>query len=120
MFELSPAAGGGWTETVVYNFHSFDGYSPNGSLIMDASGNLYGLTFFGGIGTGEGSAFELVQTQPGVWKKKILHSFGNVSTVGQEPVGGLVADSSGNLYGTLSVGGSRRLAATMAAARYSS
>jgi uncharacterized repeat protein (TIGR03803 family) len=106
VFQLSPASGGGWTETAIYNFHSFDGYSPNGSLIMDASGNLYGLTFFGGIGTGEGSAFELVQTQPGVWKKKILHSFGNVSTDGQEPVGGLVADASGNLYGALSLGGS--------------
>ncbi len=106
VFELSPVAGGGWTENVIYNFHSLQGYGPNGSLILDASGNLYGLTFFGGIGTGNGSAFELVQTQPGVWKKKILHSFGNVSTDGQEPVGGLVADSAGNLYGVLSVGGS--------------
>jgi len=106
VFELSPMVGGGWTESVIYTFHSLDGYSPNGSLILDASGNLYGLTFFGGIGIGEGSAFELVQTQPGVWKKKILHSFGNVSADGQEPVGGLVVDSSGNLYGTLSIGGS--------------
>jgi uncharacterized repeat protein (TIGR03803 family) len=107
VFELTPAAGGGWTETVIYNFSSLaDGYNPTGNLILDASGNLYGMTFLGGSGAyGNGNVFELKHTQTGTWIKGILHSFGNVAGDGSNPVGGLIMDSAGNLYGTTSIGG---------------
>jgi hypothetical protein len=41
-----PAAGSSaWTETVLHNFQGFpDGVGPYGSLILDASGDLYGVT----------------------------------------------------------------------------
>jgi hypothetical protein len=53
VFELSPGAKGKWTETVIYRFQgeaSQDGSVPNGGLIIDAAGNLYGVTAYGGTG----------------------------------------------------------------------
>src|ERR1039458_5392996 len=49
VFELTPAAGAGWTETVLHNFSSngTDGVWPNAGLIFDAAGNLYGTTALG-------------------------------------------------------------------------
>ena len=42
VFELSPAAGGGWTQTVLYNFSNQKSrYVAAGSLTFDAAGNLY-------------------------------------------------------------------------------
>jgi uncharacterized repeat protein (TIGR03803 family) len=57
VFKLSPS-GGGWTETVIYNFQAGnDGYYPEGGLLLDAAGNLYG-TSYGGSG-GKGIVYEL-------------------------------------------------------------
>lgn len=39
-FELSPLAGGGWQETTIYS--ASDGSLPNGGLVIDPAGNLYG------------------------------------------------------------------------------
>ena len=46
VFELTPGAGGTWTEKVLYNFSGgTDGTEPIGALIFDAAGNLYGTTY---------------------------------------------------------------------------
>lgn len=60
VFELSPAGGGTWTETILYSFSSqgSDGYSPNGDLILDKAGNLYGVTASGGQSQ-DGAVFEV-------------------------------------------------------------
>jgi uncharacterized repeat protein (TIGR03803 family) len=60
VYELSPAAGGLWTETILHDFQDnfFDGYSPETSLVMDSHGNLYGTTQDGGSGNG-GTVFEI-------------------------------------------------------------
>lgn len=60
VFELSPEGNGKWTEKVVHTFVSNgkDGLSPNASLIFDAAGNLYGVTFYGGT-DGQGTLFEI-------------------------------------------------------------
>jgi hypothetical protein len=55
VFQLRPPAHNGdpWTETLIYQFQgvgSKDGSAPNGGLIMDAAGNLYGVTAYGGAG----------------------------------------------------------------------
>ena len=106
VFELSPKAGGGWTEKVLHSFRgqkNGDGTDPWGSLIFDAAGNLYG-TASGGGACGWGIAFELVPQANGNWTEKILHNFGCGSD-GAEPLVGLVFDTAGNLYGTTYYGG---------------
>ena len=59
VFELTPQAGGGWTETVLHVFSSgTDGASPEAGLIFDAAGNLYGTTEGGGTHQ-YGTVFEI-------------------------------------------------------------
>jgi uncharacterized repeat protein (TIGR03803 family) len=110
-FELIPQTGGGWKEKVLhnFNFNGKDGSNSYASLTFDASGNLYGTTFYGGNSTacngGCGTVFELIPQAGGRWKAKILHNFGKNSTDGQSPVAGLIFDALGNLYGTARGGG---------------
>jgi uncharacterized repeat protein (TIGR03803 family) len=104
VFELTPTAGGGWTETVLHNFRGKDGYNPNSSLIFDAAGNLYGTTVKGGH-YGYGTVFELTPTAGGIWAETLLHSFNNNGTDGYWPYAGLIFDAVGNLYGTSYLGG---------------
>jgi uncharacterized repeat protein (TIGR03803 family) len=107
VFELRPAAGGTWTETVIYNFGatSADGITPFAGLVFDAQGNLYGTTSLGGA-HGFGTVFELSPGAGGVWTEKVLYSFGATSTDASQPKrGSLIFDASGNLYGTTRFGG---------------
>jgi uncharacterized repeat protein (TIGR03803 family) len=111
VFKLSPGKNGGWTETVLHSFtHSgFDGYDVVSGVILDAGGNIYGTTYFGGTHSscanfvGCGAVFELVND--GKWTEKLLHSFGSRGD-GIFPTAGLIADAKGNLFGTTSAGGS--------------
>ncbi|MGO8793576.1 MAG: choice-of-anchor tandem repeat GloVer-containing protein [Candidatus Sulfotelmatobacter sp.] len=104
VFEMSPKAGGGWTEKTLHSFgKGTDGANPFDGLIFDASGNLYGTTLMGGAYTYYGVAFELMRKVGGGWTEKILHNFGNTGD-GSNP-SGLIFDGSGNLYGTTSSGG---------------
>jgi hypothetical protein len=117
VYELSPPTqkGGAWTETVLYSFPTAkQGYLPNGDLVFDSVGNLYGATMFGGgYGTACdpfyqycGAVFELSppQKQGGAWTEKVLHGFMG-GTDGSNPNGGLVFDSKGAIYGTTYRGG---------------
>ena len=103
-FELTPAAGGTWTEKVLWNFGSgADGSYPQGGLIFDAAGNLYGTTTSGGA-HGPGTVFELMPAGGGTWSERVVHSFGNGAD-GSGPYAGLIFDAAGNLYGTTHQGG---------------
>jgi uncharacterized repeat protein (TIGR03803 family) len=101
VFSLKPN-GGGWTKSTIYSFAGGDGADPCGALILDKSGNLYGTTEYGGT-YGIGTVFELSHAN-GTWTETVLHSFS--STEGNGPLAGLISDSSGNLYGTATYGGS--------------
>ena len=104
MFELTPTAGGGWTEQVLYSFgNGADGAIPSASLIFDAAGNLYGTTVAGGTYS-SGTVFELTPATGGRWTEQVLYSFGN-GTDGNTPEAPLIFDATGNLYGTTSGGG---------------
>lgn len=108
VFELSPASGGPWTESVLYSFGggSPNGYKPDGGLVMDANGNLYGTTGSGGNGFGlDGTAFELSPAGGGAWSFAVIHSFGAYETDGFNPTAGMLFDADGNLYGTTFGGG---------------
>jgi uncharacterized repeat protein (TIGR03803 family) len=110
VFKLSPNGSGGWTARVLHNFSGFgDGGSPNGNLVLDAAGNIFGTTPTGGDKTacnrhGCGVVFELSPTMAGGWKYTGLYAFTG-GTDGGVPYAGLVIDSSGNLYGTTNQGG---------------
>ncbi len=58
IYELSPASGGGWSEQTLFRFHGSDGREPEGSLLMDSVGNLFGITTIGGTNN-MGTIFEL-------------------------------------------------------------
>lgn len=97
------------TETMLYSFvGGTDGSYPYGGLVADSAGNLYGTTQFGGDlgfckGVGCGTIFELSPNGQGGWTKNVLHNF--ISTDGAYPMGGLILDGSGSLYGTTENGG---------------
>jgi uncharacterized repeat protein (TIGR03803 family) len=94
-------ANGSGQEHVLYSFGSIanDGANPESSLIFDASGNLYGTTFSGGV-SGNGTVFKL--TPKGV--ETVLYSFAGGAD-GANPEARLAMDKLGNLYGTTSAGG---------------
>lgn len=102
-FELTPSEGGGWTETVLYNFGAdLDGSMPVAGLTFDQQGNLYGTTENGGINGDFGTVFELTPTAQG-WTETILISFTGVYS--SAPRAEVIFDAAGNIYGTSSTGG---------------
>jgi uncharacterized repeat protein (TIGR03803 family) len=104
-FELSPSAGGGWVYKVLHFFNGTDGENPVGSLVFDASGNLYGMSQAGGT-SGCGTVFELSPEAGGGWTEKVLRSFGKAGKDGINPIAGLTIDAAGDLYGVSNLGGS--------------
>lgn len=107
VFELSPTSGGGFSRKILHVFQNdgHDGNNPASALTLDAAGNLYGTTIYGGSGvcsttapTGCGTVFELSRSGNGGWAERILHSFGPGKD-GPYPGGGVVFDKAGNLYG---------------------
>jgi uncharacterized repeat protein (TIGR03803 family) len=104
VFELSPTETGGYTQTVLHSF-SMSGtqpWNPQAGLAMDASGNLYGTTYAGGV-EGAGTVFKLT-LGAGVWTGTVLHSFGGPDD-GAQPVAAVTLDAAGNVYGTTQTGG---------------
>jgi uncharacterized repeat protein (TIGR03803 family) len=108
VFELSPASGGGYTETVLHNFTGgSDGGNPYASLVLDSAGNLYGTAEGGGT-SNNGTVFKMSPASGGGYTETVLYSFTGGSD-GQSPEGGLIFDSAGNLYGTTNTGGTSRI-----------
>lgn len=117
VFEIvRPTNGGDWSEQLLYSFNDGppnyqDGQYPYGPLVFDTQGNLYGTTSSGGTDSicGDeyyyqcGTVFELspAANQGGNWTEAILYTF---DTFGQGPMGGLIFDAQGNLYGTTALG----------------
>ena len=101
IFELSPQSDGTWTEKILHGFTgNNDGGYPTGPLTFDPAGNLYGIVPLGGA-RDYGLVFELVHGSNGSWTEKVLHEFSGGSA-GSNPIGGVIMDAAGNLYGTAS------------------
>jgi hypothetical protein len=110
VFKLTRGSNGTWSETVLHSFRGKqfdDGYGPTGRVIVDAAGNVYGVTQAGGpggVGT-IGTVFKLSQNAGGEWTETVLHAFPTNGTEGFGPAAGLVLDAQGSLYGTAGGGG---------------
>ncbi|SRR5208282_5667540 len=84
--------------TTMVSFNGSDGVGPASSLIADANGDLFGTTEEGGA-YGDGAVFEIAKTPAGYASTPTtLVSFNDSD--GLEPYGGLIADASGDLFGT--------------------
>ena len=89
---------------VLHAFDGSDGAGLWGNLIFDKKGNLYGTT--GGGGPYKyGTVFELSPGSSGKWTHAVLHGFDIHGDGGYAPLGGLVFDAEGNLYGGTEEGG---------------
>ncbi|HEY2475954.1 MAG TPA: choice-of-anchor tandem repeat GloVer-containing protein [Candidatus Cybelea sp.] len=109
VFELMRAASGRWQEKVLHRFSQCDslGFWPRAGLTIDAKGNLYGTTDWGGPycdGVGPGAVYELSPHSGGQWTESVVYQFkGGVD--GSGPQAALTLDALGDLYGTTSEGG---------------
>jgi len=104
VFELTPDSGG-WKEKILYNFTGgSDGGLPDGGVIFDQHGNLYGMVEVGGNPSCAcGTVFKLSPGQNGNWNFSVLHTFDESD--GSFPFTGLSLDPSGLLWGTTNSGG---------------
>jgi uncharacterized repeat protein (TIGR03803 family) len=96
IFSMTPKG----REQVIYTFHGSDGAAPMGSLLADASGNLYGATAYGGGNCQCGVVFKVATGGA----ETVLHRFSGGND-GLFPLSGVIGDSRGNLYGTTEHGG---------------
>jgi len=107
VFKLAPY-GQYWQQIESYSFYNhdgLDGFSPYSGVVMDAAGNLYGTTLYGGAHDG-GTVFEIEQTDAG-WIESVIYSFCSETDCqdGANPYASLIFDAAGNLYGTTYGGG---------------
>src|SRR6266850_2069846 len=99
VFELTPRGVGEWDFRTIYSFRGQpDGSFPYGALLFDASGNIYGTTYYGGT-NGVGAVYKLSRQPVGEWNENVLYSF-QEGTEGNSPISNLVFDRVGNIYGT--------------------
>ena len=100
-----------WQETVLYSFTGLsDGGLPEGDLIFDRAGNLYGTASVGGSGSCSGGCGVVFQLTPahGGWTYTVLYSFTSLAD-GALPESGVILDQSGNIYGTTVAGGAHTM-----------
>jgi len=97
VFRLAPNSDGSWKEKVLHNFTGVDGLAPDGSLIFDHGGNLYGTASEGGVGRA-GVVYKLTPKSKGEWHETVLHAF--YDRPGYFPDAGVIFDAEGSLYGT--------------------
>jgi uncharacterized repeat protein (TIGR03803 family) len=98
----------GQTFTTLYNFGASktDGQAPSSGVVMDKTGNLFGVTGIGGNQLSDGTVFEL--SPPAVtdnpWTETIIHRFRGTPD-GKTPLGHLIMTPNGALAGTTLHGG---------------
>ncbi len=99
VYKVTPSG----VERVIYSFvGGSDAVNPGAGVTLDAKGNLYGTTSFGGTNN-LGAVYEVSPTGSG-WKESVLYSFEGQND-GQNSLGGVILDKAGNLYGGTFDGG---------------
>jgi hypothetical protein len=97
---------------VLHDFLGPEGAFPQGGVIADAAGTLYGLTSaggpssYGGLLGSDGTFYRITPPAAGgtYWIHTVLYNF-NIGTSGREPVGELVRDPGGRMFGVTYGGG---------------
>ena len=101
-------SGGKWGRTLIYEFYTHadgDGWIPDGGVVRDKSGVLYGTTLGGGVNI-NGTVYRLTKSGQS-WTEQPIASFPSFKGDGDYPHGGVVVDrKAGILYGVTSSGGS--------------
>jgi hypothetical protein len=112
VFELTPSSTA-YAESVLYSFcaqtNCADGTQPDGGVILDTYGNLYGEAEFGGDTAGNGLLFAL-SPDGTEWQYSVLAEFDGHD--GSRPTG-MLLDTNGNLIGTTYEGGSTKTTGTV-------
>jgi len=102
VYKLTPNSDGTWIERVLHTFTGgLDGMIPSGTLVFDPMGRLYGVAQ--GVNGDYGNVFKLTLGANGKWSDQVLYVFQGDQD-GAYPVGGVVLDTAGNLYGTTNAG----------------
>lgn len=119
IFELSSNGDGTWSESILYSFRgASDGGQPYSGVVIDSYGSLYGAATVGGLavkacytafGPGCGVIFKLRKNTDGTWSQRVLHRFSGPPLDGVAPVGNLVRDPHGNIFGVTFQGGTNNL-----------
>ena len=95
-------------QTILHSFaEGSDGAEPQGGLVMDSKGNLYGTTtYFGGTGClGGGFGCGTVFKVDNAGTESVFYTFAGYPSDGANPCADLIIDPQGNLYGTTEYGG---------------
>ena len=107
VFELSRNGDGTWTEQVLYSFTGgADGFGPGSSVAFDAAGNIYGTAGGGNTSCGTsgcGVVYKLTHSGSG-WAGSVIYRFSGAAD-GEYPLGGVIFDQAGNMYGGTLQGG---------------
>jgi uncharacterized repeat protein (TIGR03803 family) len=110
VFEIVKTAGGyASTPTILVSFNGTNGTFPDGSLIADSNGDLFGTTSESGANN-DGTVFEIAKTASGYASAPTtLVSFNGAD--GSSPIDALIANPDGDLFGTTVVGGASGIGA---------
>jgi uncharacterized repeat protein (TIGR03803 family) len=103
VFEVPRTSGGYGQLTILASFDGKNGNEPTAGLIADTAGDLFGTTAGGGA-SNDGTVFEIAKTDTGyATAPETLFSFDGSD--GRNPFAPLIADATGNLFGTTNRGG---------------
>ncbi len=107
VFKLTPRkSGSGYVESTLYRFaNTGDANQPVGTPVLDASGNVYGATQFGGVAN-DGAVFKLTPDSKAAsgYTERVIYSLPG-GAGGYLPQSGLAIDEQGALYGETQYGG---------------
>ncbi len=119
VFRLAPNARGRWSASVLYSFcaasRCTDGDSPRTGVVVDGTGALYGVTYFGGT-KDEGTLFKLTNAGGDAWSETVLSSFCTEAphcADGERPSAVPVIGGAATLYGSTPSGGTNGKAGTL-------
>jgi len=109
VYKMTLGKNNNYTQSVIYSFQANgkDGQNPyyGAGVTLDAKGNLYGTTIYGGKGTQNAGTLYELKPVGGSYRESLLWSFDTVSGDGYYPRAGVILVK-GNVFGTTSAGGS--------------